>query len=103
MVKANCAYIPGSVGKGGARFGIKTMTFRLKDPFSALSHLTGALLSVAALTVLVTIAAFKGTAWHVVSFSVYGTSMILLYTASTLTTFCRCLKKAPASSNQLII
>jgi len=60
------------------------MIIRIKDPFSGLSHLAGALFSVAGLVILVTLASFKGTAWHVVSFSVYGTSMILLYTASTL-------------------
>lgn len=56
----------------------------LKEPFSGLSHLTGAFLSIAALSVLVTLAALQGTVWHVVSFSIYGTSMILLYTASAL-------------------
>lgn len=60
------------------------MVLKLKDPVSGLSHLFGAFLSIAALTVLVTFAAMKATAWHVVSFSVYGSSMILLYTASAL-------------------
>ena len=57
---------------------------KLKDPFSGLSHLFGAFLSVAALSVLVTLAALHATAWHVVSFAIYGTSMVLLYTASAL-------------------
>ncbi|HAI22024.1 MAG TPA: hemolysin [Clostridiales bacterium UBA8153] len=57
---------------------------RLKDPASALTHFIGALLSVAALVVLVIRAAAGGTAWHVVSFAIFGSSLILLYTASTL-------------------
>jgi len=57
---------------------------KLKDPFSGISHLVGAFLSIAALSVLVTLAALQATAWHVVSFSIYGASMILLYTASAL-------------------
>ncbi len=57
---------------------------KLKEPFSGLSHLAGAFLSIAALSVLVTLAALQATVWHVVSFSIYGTSMILLYTASAL-------------------
>jgi len=54
----------------------------IKDPVSGFSHLAGAFLAVAALTVLVTISAYHATAWHVVSFSIYGSSMILLYLAS---------------------
>ena len=57
---------------------------KLKDPFSGLSHLSGAFLSVAGLSVLVTLAALRATAWHVVAFSIYGASMVLLYTASAL-------------------
>ena len=56
----------------------------LKDPFSALSHLAGALLSALGLALLVTWAALYASAWHVVSFSVYGTAMVLLYTSSGL-------------------
>ncbi|MBI3615683.1 MAG: hemolysin III family protein [Candidatus Omnitrophica bacterium] len=44
----------------------------------------GVLLSVAGLVVLVTSAALHGNAWQVVSFSIYGASLIALFTASTL-------------------
>ncbi len=57
---------------------------RLKDPGSALTHLVGALLSVAGLVALIRVALVRGSIWHVVSFSVFGASLILLYTASTL-------------------
>lgn len=49
-----------------------------------LTHGIGAILSVAALTLLIVFASLKGDAWHVVSFTVFGLSLLLLYTASTL-------------------
>ena len=57
---------------------------KLRDPFSGLSHLTGAVLSIIGLIVLVYNAVGHGKISHVVSFSVFGASLILLYTASTL-------------------
>ncbi|MEW6307853.1 MAG: hemolysin III family protein [Bacillota bacterium] len=57
---------------------------RLKDPVSGLTHLGGALLSVVGLVVLVCLAARRGTPWHTVSFAIFGTSLMLLYTASSL-------------------
>lgn len=60
------------------------MLARLKDPASALTHLVGAILSVIGLVILVYQAAVHGTVWHVVSFTVFGISLIMLYTASTL-------------------
>jgi len=58
--------------------------FTLKDPGSAITHLIGALLSVVGLVVLVILAARRGTPWHVVSFAIFGASLVLLYTASTV-------------------
>ncbi|MCA9771484.1 MAG: hemolysin III family protein [Myxococcales bacterium] len=51
---------------------------------SGLTHLAGMLLSIAALSVLVTSAAFKGGTWHIVSFSIFGVSLVLMYAASSL-------------------
>lgn len=51
---------------------------------NSVTHGIGAALSVAALSVLVTLAALQSDAWRVVSFSVYGATLILLYLASTL-------------------
>jgi len=44
----------------------------------------GLLLSVAGLSVLVVLASIYGTAWHVVSCSIYGSTLVLLYGATTL-------------------
>ncbi|NQY65791.1 MAG: hemolysin III family protein [Alteromonadaceae bacterium] len=51
---------------------------------NAVSHGIGALLSVAALTLLVTYAVLQGDPLRIISFSVYGTSLVLLFSASTL-------------------
>jgi len=48
------------------------------------SHAFGLILSVIALALLTTHAALHGTALHIISFSIYGISLIILYTASTL-------------------
>jgi hemolysin III len=55
---------------------------RLKEPFPAWSHWLGVLLSAAGLVVLLDRA--DGRPWHVVAFSIYGASLILLYLASAL-------------------
>jgi hemolysin III len=51
---------------------------------SAITHGLGALLSIAGLVLLVVFASLEGNAWHIVSFSIFGTCLVLLYTASTL-------------------
>lgn len=51
---------------------------------NSITHGIGVLLSIAALVLLVVFAAIKGNVWHVVSFSIFGSSLVLLYLASTL-------------------
>ena len=55
-----------------------------EERLNVVSHFIGLLLSVAALTVLMLKALYINSIWHVVSYSVFGISMILLYLASTL-------------------
>lgn len=50
---------------------------------NSVTHGIGVVLSIAGLSVLVTLAAIYGDAYRVVSFSVYGATMILMYLAST--------------------
>jgi len=57
---------------------------RKEEIFNVASHGLGLLLSIAALIVLVVKASLHGTVWHIVSFSIYGTSLVLLYLASTV-------------------
>jgi len=49
----------------------------------AITHGVGLLLSVAGLVVLVVLASLHGDAWHIVSCSIFGTTLVLLYAAST--------------------
>ncbi|HEY9006805.1 MAG TPA: hemolysin III family protein [Ohtaekwangia sp.] len=51
---------------------------------NAITHGLGALLASAALVLLVVFSILKGSVWHVVSFSVFGATMVMLYLASTL-------------------
>lgn len=51
---------------------------------NSITHGIGALLSIAALVILIIIAGRSGDIWHLVSFSIYGSTLILLYLSSTL-------------------
>lgn len=55
-----------------------------EEIFNSITHGIGTLLSIAALVLLVVFAAINGNAWHVVSFSIFGTTLVLLYLSSTL-------------------
>jgi len=54
------------------------------ERFNSISHLIGAVAALAGLVVVVVIAAQQGDPWKIVSFSIYGTTLFLLYTISTL-------------------
>ena len=51
---------------------------------NSVSHGVGAALAVAGLAVLVAFASLNGTAWEIVGVSVFGATMVLMYTASTI-------------------
>ena len=51
---------------------------------NTLSHGVAVALSIAALTVLVVFSSLQGDPWKIVSFSIYGATLIALYTASTV-------------------
>ena len=54
------------------------------ERFNSISHLVGAALALAGLVILVVFASLKNDPWKIVSFSIYGVSLFLLYTLSTL-------------------
>lgn len=54
-----------------------------EEKLNVISHALGLVLSIAALVLLVVFASLEGSAWHIVSFSIYGASLIVLYSAST--------------------
>ncbi|MEE1060447.1 MAG: hemolysin III family protein [Ruminococcus sp.] len=55
-----------------------------EEIFNSVTHGVGAGLSVAGTVVLIVFSAIYGNAWAVVSSSIYGASLIILYTMSTL-------------------
>jgi hemolysin III len=57
---------------------------RREEMANAITHGFGTAISVAGLVLLIVFSVLKGTPWHVVSFTIYGVTMVLLYTASTL-------------------
>ncbi|MBN1882383.1 MAG: hemolysin III family protein [Deltaproteobacteria bacterium] len=68
----------------------EAVTARLKEQTTgeeianAVTHGIGVALSIAGLVLLVVFATMRGDAWRVVSFSIYGATLIILYIASTL-------------------
>jgi hemolysin III len=57
---------------------------RNEEIVNSLSHGVGAVLAVAGLIVLTRSALLQGDAWHVASCAVYGVTLVILYSASTL-------------------
>lgn len=68
----------------GETLGEARAQTRGEELVNALLHGTGGLLAIAALVLLVVFAALDGSPWHVVSFSIYGASLVILYLSSTL-------------------
>jgi hemolysin III len=56
----------------------------LEEIANAITHGIGLLLSIAGFVVLLVLVALRGSAWHIVGCSIYGATLICLYTASTL-------------------
>jgi len=54
------------------------------ERFNAVSHLVGAVLALAGAIILVVLAAIGGDPWKVVAVSIYGVTLVLMYSSSTL-------------------
>lgn len=52
--------------------------------FNSISHLVGAVAALVGLIIVVVVAAQQGDPWKIVSLSIYGATLFLLYTFSTL-------------------
>ena len=57
---------------------------KLRDPLSGLTHCIAAGLSLIGLVILIVFASIWGNAYHIVSFTIFGTALVLLYLFSTL-------------------
>lgn len=64
----------------------KKIRIGLEELLNSITHGVGVLLSITGLVLLVFLSSIRpyGDVWKIVSFSVYGLSLILMYTASTL-------------------
>lgn len=54
------------------------------EKFNTYSHLAGALLALAGGVLLIVLGALSGDVWKIVSFSIYGATLVLLYSFSAL-------------------
>ncbi|MCL9969660.1 hemolysin III family protein [Anoxybacillus kestanbolensis] len=69
----------------GMRLLAFTHTFTKEEEIvHAITHGIGAVFSIAALVILTVMAAMYGNAWHVVSFTLFGSTMLILYLSSTI-------------------
>jgi len=59
-------------------------TLIINEIANAVTHGIGTVLAIAALVILIVFATRYGGPWHVISFSIYGSTLVLLYLASTL-------------------
>lgn len=57
---------------------------KIEEIANTISHAAGIPISVAVITLLAVFSSLYGNVWHIVSFSIFGTSMLLLYIASTV-------------------
>lgn len=54
------------------------------ETINTMTHFVGLMLSVLGFAILVSAASVQGKVWHIVGFSVYSTTLLLLFVASTL-------------------
>ena len=54
------------------------------ERLNSFTHMLGAIVALAGLVILVVYASLNGDIWRIVSFSIYGTSLFLLYLFSTI-------------------
>jgi len=64
---------------------IRNKFSKTEELANAISHMMGTMLAVAGLVLMIHHSAVHGTVWHMVSTSVFGGSMIILYFSSTMT------------------
>ncbi len=57
---------------------------KLREPVSGLTHLFGVLMSIIGLCFLVNSSIDQNSTWDIINFSIFGASLILLYSASSI-------------------
>jgi hemolysin III len=61
-----------------------SMNMAYQEKANTITHGIGTILSIIGLVILLFLAITKGNIWQIISFSIYGTSLILLYLSSTI-------------------
>ncbi len=56
----------------------------IREPVNAITHFAGTLVSIAGLVLLIVFSSLKADAWHIVSFTIFGASLVMMYSSSTL-------------------
>lgn len=56
---------------------------KFRDPISGFTHLIGAFLSLIGMVILIRLSIYKHSSWAILAFSIFGISLILLYSASS--------------------
>ena len=56
----------------------------LREPVNSISHAAGAIASIVGLTLLIIFSSLKGSAWHIVSFTIFGSTLVMMFTSSSL-------------------
>ncbi len=75
---------PGAMDPADRASALDRAQTRGEEIASWVTHGLGLALSVAALTLLIVFSSLRGDAWHVVSFTVFGLTLLMLHTISTL-------------------
>lgn len=73
------------------------------ERFNSLSHVAGGVLATLGTIVLIVLAAWHDDAWRVVSFSVYGTTLIFLYISAIRIWLCLKAHSRPSSSSRISV
>jgi len=63
---------------------LKELLMHHGERLNSFTHMLGAVIALAGLVILVVFASLNGDIWRIVSFSIYGTSLFLLYLFSTI-------------------
>ena len=81
--EARPAILPPALSEA-VEHGRETLYTLGEEVAHALTHGLGVILAIAGLTVMVARATLYGNAWHIVGASIFGSTLVLMYAASTL-------------------
>ncbi|MCK5541350.1 MAG: hemolysin III family protein [Desulfobacterales bacterium] len=56
----------------------------LREPINSISHAAGAIASLVGLALLIVFSSLKGSVWHIVSFTIFGFTLVMMFTSSSL-------------------